>query len=155
MKTLRVTASAIIEAPAERVYAIIADYRNGHPRILPKPYFLSLEVEQRGIGAGTVIRFQMRVLGKTQTSRATITEPEPGRVLVETNEPSGVVTTFLVEPREEGRHAEVTFRTDLPTRGGVFGPLERFLARWMLRRIYAKELALLAVVAEGRNDRGA
>lgn len=149
MKTLRVTASAIVEAPTEWVYAIIADYRNRHPRILPKSYFLSLEVEQGGIGAGTVIRFQMRVLGKTQTSRATITEPEPGRVLVETNEPDGAVTTFIVEPREGGRRAEVTIRTDLPTRGGVIGLIERPLVTMLLRRIYAKELALLNDVAAG------
>lgn len=73
-----ISASARIDAPPERVYAIIADYRTGHPRILPEP-FSGLTVERGGIGAGTTIRFQMKLLGRTETYRADITEPEPGR----------------------------------------------------------------------------
>lgn len=61
-----VSASALISAPAQRVYDLIADYHNGHPRILPKPYFISLEVEQGGYGAGTVINFQMKLMGRIQ-----------------------------------------------------------------------------------------
>lgn len=78
-----VTASALIPARRERVYNILANYREGHPRILPKQ-FSNLVVEQGGLGAGTVIRFQMSVFGRKQTFRAEISEPEPGRVLVET-----------------------------------------------------------------------
>jgi hypothetical protein len=56
-----VSASAEVKAPAEKVYAIIADYRHGHPQIVPSPPFGRIEVEQGGFGAGTVIRFPMRV----------------------------------------------------------------------------------------------
>jgi hypothetical protein len=38
--------------------------------------------------------------------------------------------------------------TELRSRGGPLGALERFLARSALRRIYAEELALLAALAE-------
>jgi hypothetical protein len=69
-----ISASAIIPARRERVYSLIANYRDGHPRILPKQ-FSNLTVEQGGMGAGTVIRFQMSILGKTQAFRAAITEP--------------------------------------------------------------------------------
>jgi len=31
-----ITASAIIPARRERVYSIIANYKDGHPRIVPK-----------------------------------------------------------------------------------------------------------------------
>ena len=65
-----------------------------------------------GVGAGTVIRVDMRVLGRPQTFRAVVTEPEPGRVLVETND-NGYVTTFTVEPRAEGQHAYVTIATEM------------------------------------------
>ena len=93
-----VSASATIPARRERVYSLIADYNDGHPRILPKQ-FMSLVVEQGGVGAGTIIRFQMRVFGKKQTFRAAITEPERGRVLVETDlDTNGAVTTFTVNP---------------------------------------------------------
>ncbi|MCL4300686.1 MAG: SRPBCC family protein [Anaerolineae bacterium] len=150
MNSYYVTESALIKAPAELVYNIIADYHNGHPYILPKPYFLNLEVEQGGVGEGTIIRFQMQVLGKTETFRATVTEPEPGRVLVESNQPQGSVTTFTVDPVEGGQSAQVTFATELPDRGGLPGLLERFLTRLMLPRIYRKELAQLEAVAQER-----
>jgi hypothetical protein len=148
-KSFTVRASARIKAPAEVVYGIIADYRTGHPQILPRQYFDWLEVEQGGHGAGTVIRFQMRVLGQTRVLRAAVTEPEPGRVLVETDTGGdGPVTTFTVEPEEEGSH--VTFRTELTSAGGPLGLLERFVLRRVLRRVYARELEQLGEVAAER-----
>lgn len=77
----RVAASRLILASAQQVYTVLADYHHGHPRILPKPAFVWLTVEQGGLGVGTVINFQMRLMGRLQTFHATITEPEPGRVL--------------------------------------------------------------------------
>lgn len=44
MPLARVKASAVIAAPAPVVYSIIADYRHGHPSILPPRYFDNLEV---------------------------------------------------------------------------------------------------------------
>src|SRR4028118_662792 len=83
MKLHKVSASTIINAPATLVYNILADYRDGHPHILPKPFFKSLEVLEGGIGEGTRIRFQTEAFGKTQTFNSVITEPDPGRWLVE------------------------------------------------------------------------
>jgi len=143
----RVVASAIIKVPAQQVYAILADYHNGHPHILPSQYFPDLHVEQGGIGAGTVIGFQMRVLGKTQTFRAAITEPEPGRVLMETNLPTGAVTTFTVDPRLGGQHVQVAIATELV----VSNWLEGLVTKMLLHRVYAQELKLLAAYAEQRS----
>src|SRR5579859_5179764 len=92
-----ISASAIIPARRERVYSLLANYNDGHPRILPRQ-FSNLVVEQGGIGAGTVIRFEMSFLGKKQPFRATVTEPEPGRVLAESYLESGAITTFTIEP---------------------------------------------------------
>lgn len=141
----RVSASAVIPAPAEKVYGIIADYHNGHPHILPKPYFLSLEVVKGGVGAGTVVAFSMRLMGRTQHFRATVSEPEPGRVLVETND-TGSVTTFTVEPQPGGQ-CRVTIATDTTVRDGIGGKLEGWLINRLLRPIYEKELAQLAAFA--------
>ena len=139
-----VTAAAFIEAAPERVYSIIADYRNGHPRILPGEYD-GLIVERGGLGAGTIIRFGMRLLGKTQTYRAAITEPEPGRVLVETVlDAKGVTTTFTVRPGPGGLKSDVTISTEVPVRHGLLGAVERFLATRFLRQIFRKQLTLLA-----------
>jgi Polyketide cyclase / dehydrase and lipid transport len=150
MARYRVTASARIEAPADRVYALVADYRDGHPRILPRRYFTALEVEEGGVGAGTRIRVQMRLLGRTRIFRATITEPEPGRVLAESDAVSGTVTTFTVVPLEGSRQSEVTISTELPMRDGLAGRLERFLATRVLPRVYNEELRLLREVVEDR-----
>ncbi len=151
MKPYRATASSIIEAPAELVYQTLADYHHGHVSILPKPYFLSLEVEQGGFGAGTVINFQTRVLGETQSFRAAITEPEPGRVLVETNlGEGGGVTAFIVEPLNEGTRVKVIITTEIVLRrSGGLGFVERLLTKILLQRIYKAELKQLARVCGG------
>ncbi len=149
MAEYRVEESAVIDAPVQRVYGIVADYRDGHPRILPPKYFTRLEVEQGGVGAGTVIRFGMKVLGQARTMHAAITEPQPGRVLVETAPDGSVVTTFMAEPLDGGR-TRMTFATVGRTAPGVAGRVEAWITARMLPRIYRDELARLAsVAAEG------
>lgn len=144
-----ISASAIIPSRCERVYSLIANYHDGHPRILPKK-FSNLAVEQGGIGAGTIIRFQMSVLGRKQTFRAAISEPEPGRVLVETYlDTNGAVTTFTVEPGTAPADSRVTISTELPVGSGIVGKLEGMFATLLLRPIYIKELQNLARVATG------
>jgi hypothetical protein len=144
-----ISASAIIPARRERVYSLIANYRDGHPRILPKQ-FSDLVVEQGGVGTGTVIRFQMRLLGKKQTLRAAITEPEPGRALVETYfDANGMATTFIVDPGTAPADSRVTISTELPVRSGFLGFLERQFSTVLLRPIYIRELENLARVATG------
>jgi hypothetical protein len=152
MPAHRVSASAEVKAPAEKVYAIIADYRHGHPQIVPRPPFGRIEVEQGGFGAGTVIRFPIRVMGRTQICRAAITEPEPGRVVVETDLAIGAVTTFTVDPIEEGRKSRVTISTELQVRRGLLGMLERAVTTRFLRPVYIRELENLASLAEGRSS---
>jgi hypothetical protein len=150
-KTFTVEAAAQVEAPADVVYALIADYRKGHPHILPRKYFEWLEVEQGGRGAGTVIRFQMRVLGQSRVLRAVVTEPDPGRVLVETDTGGdGPVTTFTVEPTGGGAH--VNIHTELTAAGGPLGVLERFVLKRILRRVFRCELEQLGRVAVERTS---
>jgi hypothetical protein len=151
MAQYRVSASKLIQAPATQVYASIADYHDGHPHILPKPPFVSLVVEQGGIGEGTVIVFQMQLMGRLQTFRAAVTEPDPGRVLVETND-SGTVTTFTVEPRDDGQCAHVTIATDTEVRDGVLGALSGWFTKRLLRPIYVRELELLDAIASARAE---
>ena len=63
MSTIHVEVSDVIKARPEQVYAVLSDYRMGHPAILPKPYFTSLTVDEGGQGAGTRIQVHMKVLG--------------------------------------------------------------------------------------------
>ena len=147
MSRYTVSFSRRIGAPAARVYEIIADYRNGHPRIIPPEYFQNLVVEKGGVGAGTVIRFESRVFGTTRAARATVTEPEPGRVLTETIEQPPIATSFIVQPGSTGRDSEVTISSQLDSRSGLLGLIERKLTTAYLRRVYARELALLDAYA--------
>jgi len=144
-----ISASAIIPARRERVYSLIANYNDGHPRILPKQ-FTSLIVEQGGIGAGTIIRFEMSFFGRKLPFRAAITEPGPGRVLVESYlDNNGAVTTFTIDPGSAPADSRVTISTELPVRAGLLGRIERALTTLLLRPIYVKELENLARVATG------
>jgi hypothetical protein len=145
MGALLVQVSASVPAPAQRVYAIIADYRRSHPSILPPQYFDDLVVEEGGVGAGTRISFTMNAYGSRTRSRARVTEPEPGRVLVETVEGSGIVTRFTVEPTA-GDTSRVTIETTYPLRG-VRGWFERLVVPGFLKKVYAAELELLKVRA--------
>lgn len=140
----RVAASRLITAPPQKIYALLADYQTGHPSILPKPYFVSLNVEKGGVGAGTVINFQMQLMGRLQTFHSVITEPEPGRVLAETDLISGAVTTFTVEPQDNGRCSQVVIATDTKVRDGILGVIEGWFTTQLLRPIYIKELELIS-----------
>jgi hypothetical protein len=144
-----ISASAVVPARRERVYLLIANYNDGHPRILPKQ-FSNLMVEQGGVGAGTVIRFQMSFLGRKQMFRAAVTEPEPGRVLVETDlDTNGAVTTFTVDPGTAPADSHVTISTELPVSSGFRGAIEKKLSTILLRPIYVRELQNLSRVATG------
>ena len=143
-----VTASALIPAPPQNVYQLIADYRNGHPRILPKTYFIALHVEKGGYGEGTIINYQMRVMGHVLSFRAVITEPTPGHVLVETDLNTGAVTTFTVDPRSDSWQSFVTITTTTDVPDGISGRIQGWLTAQLLRPIYVKELAQLAAVAQ-------
>jgi hypothetical protein len=143
MGSYRVTSSARISAPPAKVYAVIADYRQHHPRIVPPQYFPGLEVLEGGVGAGTRTRVTMRVLGATRVFEQIVTEPEPGRVLMETNQDGSGVTTFTVDSDDAGESARVSITTEIASRPGIQGFLERMVTSMILPRIYRKELARL------------
>jgi hypothetical protein len=142
MPVIRVKASAAIAAPAVVVYELIADYRHGHPAIIPPRYFEDLQVLEGGRGAGTRIRFVVKAFGSRQPARARITEPDPGRVLVETDETGKVVTTFTVDPQPDGR-TRVTIASEYRATG-LRGLVETLLVPGYLRKVYVAELNLLA-----------
>lgn len=146
MGVIRVSKSAMIPAPAPVIYSLIADYREGHPSILPRRYFGRLEVEQGGFGAGTIIRYEIKLFGSERKVRAEVTEPRPGMELVETDFATGARTTFTVAPGARAGESEVTIQTEWET-GGLRGWIEKVTAPPLLRRIYVEELAQLGAVA--------
>lgn len=135
--------SAEIPATPDRVWRILTDYRVHHPAILPKDVFTGLEVLEGGVGAGTRFRLTMRLGGKDHVTPISVSEPKPGRVLVEKADDDSVVTTFTLVPIDGGRATSVTFDTNYTLPGGFFLPVLRWLTRMTLGGLYRRELANL------------
>lgn len=140
MAEVAVDAERLIEAPASTVYTCIADYCEHHPRFLP-PAFSDFRVEEGGVGAGTVISYKLTAGGRTRAGRAVVAEPEPGRVLTESDTSTSLVTTFTVTP--QGDRALVQFATRWTAARGIGGFFERAFAPRFLRRLYDDELGRL------------
>ncbi len=149
MSPIHVEYSAKINASPEKVYAVIADYAEGHQAILPKPYFTKMEVEHGGNGAGTVIQVWMNVMGVKRIYHMTVSEPEPGRVLAESDPNAGVQTTFTVDPIPNTSQSKVTIATTAKPSRGVQGLLEKLFNPPIMRRIFREELQLLTDYVNG------
>jgi hypothetical protein len=141
-----VSAERHIDAPAARVYDLIRDFREHHPRFLP-PQFGDLTIETGGIGAGTVHSFTMTLGGRTTAHRVRVGEPVPGRVLIESDPSRCMLTTFTVDPQPFGG-TSVRIETRWYTHG-VQGLVERLIATRMLRSVYREELRRLDRYASG------
>jgi Polyketide cyclase / dehydrase and lipid transport len=150
MAKVQVSAQGLVHAPAEVVYGYIADMREHHPNFLP-PAFSGFDVESGGIGAGTIIRFSLSAGGRTRHFRNEVAEPEPGRVLTESDTTSSAVTTFTVTPA--GDNSAVRIASEWNGAGGVGGFLERTFAPRVMRGIYADQLSRLDAYAIQRAAR--
>lgn len=98
MARIRVCAEHGVDAPADTVYRCVADMREHHPRFLP-PQFSGFRVESGGVGAGTITRFTVTAGGRARELRMQVAEPEPGRILTESDTGSNLVITFVVTRR--------------------------------------------------------
>jgi uncharacterized protein YndB with AHSA1/START domain len=146
MGTIRVSAERLIEASPETVYGMLADMSE-HPRFLP-PAFSDFQVEAGGVGSGTVTRFKVTAGGRSREYRMTVDEPDPGRVLTESDTNSSLVTTFTVTP--DGANSRVRIDTEWQGAGGVGGFFERLFAPRVMKGIYADELERLNSYARDR-----
>lgn len=146
MGTVAVSAERAVGVPAGTAYTCLSDYHQHHHRFLP-PAFSNFTVEEGGTGAGTVVRFTVTAGGRVRDYRMAVDEPEPGRVLRETDTGSTMVTTFTVTP--EGAGSRVRIDTSWAGAGGVGGIFERLFAPRVLRGIYVDELDRFDAYARG------
>ncbi len=149
MATNLVSAERTVDAPAGAVYGYIADMRGHHPHFLP-PAFSDFQVESGGVGEGTITRFTLTAGGRTRQYRMKVAEPQPGRVLTESDTGSSAVTTFTVTP--QGGQAVVQIATTWEGAGGIGGFFERLFAPRVMRSIYADELERLDTYARAHRD---
>jgi uncharacterized membrane protein len=144
MGRIVVSAEGTVDAPADTVYRYIADMREHHPHFLP-PAFSDFRVESGGVGAGTITRFKVTAGGRTREYQMKVAEPEPGRILTESDTGSSLVTTTTVSPR--GGASLVQISTAWDGAGGIGGVFERMFAPRVMRAIYADELKRLDAYA--------
>jgi uncharacterized membrane protein len=147
MAPISVSAQRAIGAPADAVYGYLADMREHHPRFLP-PAFEDFEVESGGVGAGTITRFKLNAGGRSREYRMEVAEPEPGRVLTESDTGSSLVTTFTVTAESSASVVEIS--TTWEGAGGIGGFFERLFAPRVMRSMYADELERLDAYARER-----
>jgi uncharacterized protein YndB with AHSA1/START domain len=147
MAPIHVSAERTVDAPAATVYGYLADMREHHPQFLP-PAFSDFQVESGGVGQGTVTSFKVTAGGRTREYRMEVAEPEPGRVLTESDTNSSLVTTFTVEPQGDRSHVQIS--TTWEGAAGIGGFFERAFAPRVMRGIYADELERLDAYARER-----
>lgn len=142
MALARAQAEQLIEAQPDAVYAVLADYRTHHPRIMPSS-FSNLEVETGGVGAGTVFHITVRMLGRRQELHMQVAEPDPGRVLTETNLDTGVVTEFTVGSANGASSTLARMSSEWEPEGRVRGLIDRVVTSRLMRRVFAQQLRQL------------
>jgi hypothetical protein len=104
------------------------------------------------VGAGTITRFKVTAGGRSREYRMEVSEPEPGRVLAESDTGSSLVTKFTVTPVDGKSRVEIA--TTWEGAGGVGGFFERLFAPRVMRGIYADELTRLDSYARERATAG-
>ena len=87
--------------------------------------------------------------GRTREYRMKVAEPEPGRVLTESDTDSSAVTTFTVSPQSGASLVRISTAWD--GAAGIGGLFERMFAPRVLRAIYADELKRLDAYARERH----
>ena len=143
MAKVEASAQRTIDAPADAVYSYLADMSQ-HPKFLP-PAFSDFQVVEGGVGAGTVTTFSVTAGGRTRSYRMNVTEPAPGRTLVESDANSSLVTTFNVEP--QGSKSLVSIHTSWNGAGGIGGFFEKTFAPGAMKKLYLDELDRLNTYA--------
>jgi hypothetical protein len=97
------------------------------------------------VGAGTVTRFKVTAGGRTREYRMRVDEPEPGRVLTESDTGSSLVTTTTVSSRDGASLVQISTAWD--GAGGIGGVFERMFAPRVMQAIYADGLERLNAYA--------
>jgi len=149
MGRISVETTRQIPVEAARVFTSIADFKTHRPQWL-LPAYSELQVEQGGIGAGTIVRYRLKVGPRERAYRMQIAEPKPGVMLTEQDATSSLLTTWTVSPNGTG--CTVAVASQWNGAGGIGGFFERLFAPRGLRRLYDEQLARLASYAADHSD---
>jgi hypothetical protein len=141
MSPVVATAEHTVHAPSERVIAALADYVGVRPRLLPEQ-FSDYRVESGGQGAGTRVHWRFAATSKRVRDQLMIVTAPDATSLVESDANSSMVTTWTVQPVDDGG-TTVRVRTTWNGAGGIGGFFERTFAPKGLQRVYGEILGRL------------
>ncbi|WP_432548700.1 SRPBCC family protein [Kineococcus sp. SYSU DK004] len=146
MSTVSASTSRRIQAPADRVVAALADYRETRAKLLPAA-FTHYEVLEGGVGDGTVARWKLHATKKRVRDVVADVTSTDAHGLLESDRNSSLRTAWRVE--EAGPDAsDVVVTSEWQGAGGVGGFFERTFAPRGLQRIYGELLDELATELE-------
>src|SRR3954469_12671465 len=131
-----------IDAPIERVWALLRDYRLARPRLLSE-HFSDYAVHHGGEGAGTVLEYQLRVGRAQRRHLITVQEPAAGRMLRERDRASALLSTWTLTPGGAGERTLVRLTIALR---------EPHTSRWLARAHTRRALRRLSAQLLERID---
>jgi len=145
MALIQVETTREIAAPAEKVYAAIADFAS-RAQWLPEN-FSDYAVEGDG-RPGSVLRYRLKVGPRERQYRMQTTATAPGSAIREQDSTSSLQSTWTVTP--SGNTSNVRIATQWQGSGGMGGFFERLFAPAGLKKVYDAELTRLdAYIAGG------
>lgn len=125
-----------VDAPMDRVWVVLRDYRAARPRMLTE-HFADYAVQQEG--ERTVIDYRLRVGRHQRLVVAAVEEPMAGRQLRERDVHSALVITWTLTPGGDGERTVVRLAAELRD-PDINGRLARGRARRALRQLYGQLL---------------
>jgi hypothetical protein len=142
---IKVVVERAVNAPAEKVLALLADYSGMRGELWPE-MITDYRVVEGGTGAGTRIAYRLHATRKRiRDVEAIVSEAHapggaapggaavPG-ILVESDQRSSLRTAWRVEPAQDGCLVSVT--TSWAGAGGVGGFFEKIFAPIGIRRLW-------------------
>jgi uncharacterized protein YndB with AHSA1/START domain len=140
-RRISVEVERTVDAPMERVWAVLRDYQDARPRMLTE-HFVDYVIQQGGRGGGTVVAHQLRVGRRRGSYLVSVEELTPGRQLRERDRGSALVATWTLTPGRDGERTVVSVAVDLRD-PDVSRWWARPWARRALRRFYRQLLERL------------
>jgi hypothetical protein len=145
MSHIHVATELTINAQPKTVYEILSDYKTKRPLMLT-PNFLDYIVAQGGKGAGTEVHYRLHAAGRERPYHLRIDVPMEGRIITERDRNSSLVTTWTLDPVNDGQRTKVSVDSEWEGGEGVGGFFERTFAPMGLTRIYDDMLYRLSIL---------
>jgi hypothetical protein len=142
MSRIFVKTERVVPATPDEVYAAISDYKEKRPRMLTSN-FKDYAVEKGGRGKGTIVRYNLHAARRERPYHIRVEEPVKGQVLTESDLNSSLVTTWTLQPVNNGQQTKVRVASEWLGGNGIGGFFERAFAPLGLRRIYKTMLSSL------------